>query len=144
MTRTCFLTQFSLSIISLPVHVETQCTANFNFTAIYNHTASMKKLGGERLLIVSPFHRLEAVRVLCGSGSQWRTQALLHEKIQCIKQLGPKAKDERGYKLLFYVVVSLSLCMSYSLSLCHSCLFLTHSPLSLVTLSADNILSYLF
>lgn len=84
-------------------------------TATHNHITSMKKPGGERLLIVSPFHRLEAVRALCGSGSQWRTQALVHEKIQCIKQVGLKGKAARGYKLLFHVLLSLSLCMSYSL-----------------------------
>lgn len=89
-------------------------------------TASVKKPGGERLLIVSPFHRLQAVRALCGSGSRWRTRALVHEKIQCIKQLGLEGKAARGYKLLFYVLLTLSLCTSYSL--CHSCLFITHSP----------------
>ena len=89
-------------------------------------TASVKKPGGERLLIVSPFHRLQAVRALCGSGSRWRIRALVHEKIQCIKQLGLEGKAARGYKLLFYVLLTLSLCTSYSL--CHSCLFITHSP----------------
>lgn len=87
-----------------------------------------RKQGGEMLLIVSPFHRLRAVRALCVCGSLWRTQALVHEKIRCIKQLGLKGKAAQGYKHLFYVLLSLSLCMSYSL--CHSCLFLTPSPLS--------------
>lgn len=59
-------------------------------TAIHNHITSMKKPGGERILIVSLFHRLQAVRALCEFGSQSRTQALVHEKIQCIKQLGLK------------------------------------------------------
>ncbi len=38
-------------------------------TDIHNHITSMKKPEGERLLIVSPFHRPEAVRALCGSDS---------------------------------------------------------------------------
>lgn len=40
--------------------------------AKHKHTTSMRP-GGERLLIVSPFHRLQAVRILCGSGSQSQT-----------------------------------------------------------------------
>lgn len=72
------------------------------------HITSMKTPWGERLLIVPPFHRLQAVRALCGSGTQLQTQALLHEKIQCLKQLGLKGKSARSRKLLFYVPLSLS------------------------------------
>lgn len=68
----------------------------------------MKTPWGERLLIVPPFHRLQAVRALCGSGTQLQTQALLHEKIRCLKQLGLKGKSARSRKLLFYVLLSLS------------------------------------
>lgn len=38
-------------------------------------------------------HGLQAVRALCGSGTQLQTQALLHEKIQCLKQLGLKGEN---------------------------------------------------
>lgn len=55
-----------------------------------------------------PFHRLQAVRALCGSGTQLQTQALLHEKIQCLKQLGLKGKSVPSRKLLFYVPLPLS------------------------------------
>ena len=112
-------------------------------TALHNDITGVKKPGGERLLIVSPFHRLQAVRALCGSGSQWRTQALVHEKIQCIKQLGLEGKAARGYKLLFYVLLSLSRCMSYStLSLMPlSYSFLLCSPSLMILLDqANNIL----
>lgn len=35
------------------------------------------------------------MRALCGSGTQLQTQALLHEKIQCLKQLGLKGENMR-------------------------------------------------
>lgn len=87
------------------------------YTAIrIDNTSMKKKLGGERLLIVSPFHEPEAVRALCGSGSQWRTRALVHKKTQCIKQLGLKGKAAQCYKLLFHVLLSLRLPVSITLS----------------------------
>lgn len=94
-------------------------------TAIHNHITSMKKPGGERILIVSLFHRLQAVRALCEFGSQSRTQALVHEKIQCIKQLGLKLHRATNSSFM-----SSCLFPSMSYSLCNSLLFLTLSNLS--------------
>lgn len=111
-------TQTKQSMCSLSFSTPILGVFSFNtyFAAIRNHIRSMKP-GGERPLIVSPFHRLQAVKALCGSGSQSQTQALLHEKIQCIKQLGLKGKAARGYKLLFYVLLSFSLYVLLSMSL---------------------------
>ncbi len=56
-----------------------------------------------------------------GPALQWRTQALVHEKIQCIKQLRLKGEAAQGYKLLLCPAVSRPL---------HVLLFLSLLPLS--------------
>lgn len=94
-----------------------------------NCITTKKKPAGEKLLIVSPFQRPKAVRGLFVQGpAQWRTQALVHEKLQCTKQLGLKGKAAWCYKPLFYVLLSLSPRMSYSLT---SLLHFPHSSLTL-------------
>lgn len=94
-----------------------------------NCITTKKKPAREKLLIVSPFQRPEAVRGLFVQGpAQWRTQALVHEKLQCTKQLGLKGKAAWCYKPLFYVLLSVSPRMSYSLT---SLLNFPHSSVTL-------------
>lgn len=108
---------YFLGILGLKtLKVALSCTEGED-KAIQNCITTKKKPAGERLLIVSPFQRPEAVKGLFVQGpAQWRTQALVHEKLQCTKQLGLKGKATWCYKLLLYVLLSLSPCMPHSLT----------------------------
>lgn len=93
------------------------------YTAIrIDNTSMKKKLGGERLLIVSPFHEPEAVRALCGSGSQWRTRALVHKKDSVYKAAGAEGESCTVLQTpLSCPAVSPSPCLYHSLLLILLC-----------------------
>lgn len=46
---------------------------------------------------------------LCGSSSQWRTRALEHKKIKCMKAAGAEGESCTGLSIVYYVPVCLPL-----------------------------------
>lgn len=83
------------------------------------------------------------MRALCGSGTQLQTQALLHEKIQCLKQLGLKGRicAEQKTPLLCPAVsllLSASVASLTSLSFSLSLLFFFFNLSPLLRLSGER------